>query len=337
MNGNHQLLDALTREGVLIDVTVRYWRATKKLNAEDLGLDPDNVTERLISLGHKRLLPRETLESFALIESRAHSLIDGCTFPFLNGLGHFLPNTKLAEVTQRLDKLQGEYVEAKRAFLLRYAELREQAVGEWREAAHRLASDPDRLVAAIEGSFPNAAKMERAFGFEVQLFQVRAPESLDLTLVSESQQQEVIEARHRAAQQAATQIHQGAQTFLADCVAALREQTATLCEDMLQSMREGKTGVHQKTLNRLIRFIDEFKQLNFVGDTEMEAQLDRVRQEFLSHTAEHYRDNGFARERLQEGLQGLADQARSLVQQDSQELVERFGAMGQRRFHLAAA
>jgi hypothetical protein len=44
MNGNHngQLLEALTREGVLINVSVRYWRATKKLNAEDLGLDPAN-------------------------------------------------------------------------------------------------------------------------------------------------------------------------------------------------------------------------------------------------------------------------------------------------------
>src|SRR5208282_6664922 len=30
----NQLLDVLTREGVLINVSVRYWRATKKLNAE---------------------------------------------------------------------------------------------------------------------------------------------------------------------------------------------------------------------------------------------------------------------------------------------------------------
>ncbi len=337
MNGDHQILDALTREGVLINVSVRYWRATKKLNAEDLGLDPGNVTDRLIHLGHKRLLPREKLEAFALIESRAHSLMDTCTFPFLNGLGHFLPNAKLAEVTRKLDQLQAEYAEARRGFLLRYGQLREEAVAEWRAAAQRLVADPDRLVTAIEASFPNSARMERAFGFEVQLFQVRAPESLDVTLVSQGAQQEVIEARQRAAAEAAAQIHQGAESFLADCVASLREQTAALCEEMLASMREGKTGVHQKTLNRLIRFIDEFKQLNFVGDHEMEAQLDRVRQEFLSRTAEEYRDSAGARQRLQQGLQGLAEQARALAQQDSRELVERFGAMGQRRFHLAAA
>ena len=46
MNNEKQLLDALTREGVLINVSVRYWRATRKLKAEDLGLDPENITER---------------------------------------------------------------------------------------------------------------------------------------------------------------------------------------------------------------------------------------------------------------------------------------------------
>ncbi|MBE0542251.1 MAG: hypothetical protein IH623_12760 [Verrucomicrobia bacterium] len=46
------LLQSLTREGVLINVSVRFWRAHKKLRAEDLGLEPNKVSDRLISLGH---------------------------------------------------------------------------------------------------------------------------------------------------------------------------------------------------------------------------------------------------------------------------------------------
>ena len=41
MNDNRQLLDVLTREGVIVAVNVRYWRARKKLDAQDVGLDPD--------------------------------------------------------------------------------------------------------------------------------------------------------------------------------------------------------------------------------------------------------------------------------------------------------
>ena len=335
-NNNNHLLDALTREGVLISVSVRYWRATRKLNPEDLGLDPDKVTERLISLGHKKLLPREALERLALVEGRAHSLIESSTFPFLNGLGHFLPNTKLEEVTRKLRELEVEFEVARQSFLNQYTDLRQQASAEWYEAAKRLVADPDRLVATIEASFPNVAQMQRTFGFEVHLFQLRAPESLDIALVSQGEQEQVIAARQRAASEAADQIHRGAESFVADCVASLRQQTAQLCEEMLDSMRTGKTGMHQKTLNRLVHFIDGFKQLNFVGDGQMEAQLEQVRQEFLHRSAEDYRDDNEARGRLQQGLAALAQTARDLAQQDSRELVERFGQLGHRRLNLAA-
>lgn len=136
--------------------------------------------------------------------------------------------------------------------------------------------------------------------------------------------------------EAAQKINQGVESCVADCVAALREQTAQLCEEMLDSMTTGKTGCHQKTLNRLVRFIDEFKTLNFVGDREMEEQLERVRQEFLTRAAEEYRDDAVAGHRLQEGLRGLADFARNLTGEDARELVEQFGQMGRRRISLAA-
>jgi hypothetical protein len=276
------------------------------------------------------------LESLARIESRAHALLESSTFPFLNGLGHFLPNSKLPEVTARLNRLENEFQQAQAAFLERYADLRQQAAAEWLEAAKRLGVEPERLVAAIEVSFPTPDAMQLAFGFSVQLFQIRVPEKLDLELVSLGEQQQIVQVREEAARSAAQKISQDVERFVADCVASLRQQTAQLCTDMLESMRSGKTGVHQKTLNRLLRFIDEFKQLNFVGDQEMAAHLERVRQEFLSKTAEAYRDDTYARQQLQQGLQNLAQVAQDLAQHDARGLVERFGQMGQRKFHLAA-
>lgn len=333
---NNHLLDVLTREGVLIDVSIRYWRATKKLNAEDLGLDPESVETRLISLGHKNLIPRESLQKFALIEGRAHALVESNTFPFLNGLGHFLPNARLQETTDTLAQLEREFIAEKENFLGRYAETREQALIEWRAAAARLVSHPARLVEAIEDSFPGPEKMDRAFGFAVQLFQIRVPEKLQLDPVSLVQQQAVMHAREEAVKQAAEKINHGVETFISDCVASLREQTAALCEEMLESMKQGKSGVHQKTLNRLVKFIDEFKTLNFVGDRELEEQLERMRQEFLGKSAEEYRDSDHYRRKLREGLRSLADTARDMAQSGSPGLVEQFGQMGRRRFHMTA-
>ena len=334
---NNHLLDVLTREGVLISVSVRYWRATKKLNAEDLGLDPESVETRLISLGHKNLIPRESLQTFALIEGRTHALVEGSTFPFLNGLGHFLPNARLQEATEKLAQLEQEFLAEKANFLGRYTETREAALVEWRAAAARLVSNPARLVEAIEDSFPEPEKMDRAFGFTVQLFQIKVPEKLKLAEISLAQHQDMIQAREEAVKQAAEKINHGVETFISDCVASLREQTAALCEEMLESMKQGKTGVHQKTLNRLVKFIDEFKTLNFVGDRQLEEQLERMRQEFLGRTAEEYRDSEHYRRKLREGLRNLADTARDMAQGSSQGLVEQFGQMGRRRFHMVEA
>ena len=331
-----QLLNVLTREGVLIKVSVRYWRGCKKLKAEDLGLKSADVSDRLISLGHKRLLPREATAGLALVESRAHALVEGNTFPFLNGLAHFLPNSKLAEVTGTLKELEAEFWEARQAFLKQYSSLRASASQEWRGMAEKLVKDPDRLLATIEASFPLADAMEKHYGFTSQLFQISVPERLGLDLVSLMEQEQLVQARQAATREAAAKIRHDVELFVADCVASLREQTAQLCDEMLESIKCCETGVHQKTLNRLVRFINQFKEMNFANDTVMEAQLENVRKELLSKTAEEYRDSAHARRRLNQGLSQLADHARQLARADATELVQRFGELGRRKFHLAA-
>jgi hypothetical protein len=196
--------------------------------------------------------------------------------------------------------------------------------------------DPDRLVATIEASFPYPDQMDRFYGFNVQLFQIALPNHMAAELVSASAQEAIIDARQKAAQEAGQKIRNDVESFVADCVASLREQTAQLCQDMLGSINGCETGVHQKTLNRLVRFIDQFKQLNFANDTVMEQQLEEVKKELLTKTAEEYRDSAVARARLKNGLSQLANQARNLALQDASELVQRFGELGRRKFNLAA-
>lgn len=332
----NNLLSILTREGVLLKVSVRYWRGCKQLKPEDIGLRPGDVSERLVSLGHKRLLPRDATAALALVESRAHAFVEANTFPFLNGLAHFLPNPRLEEVTTRLRELETEFWAAKQTFIATYATLRADALDEWQAMADRVSNDPARLLATIEASFPPAPVLERSYGFDVQMFAISVPERLGVDLVSAADQQSVWQARQRAAQAAAAKIRQDVEAFVGDCVAGLREQTATLCDEMLASIRTSETGVHQKTLNRLVRFIDQFKQMNFANDTEMERQLEAVRTELLTRTAEEYRDSATARQRLVAGLSRLGAEARSLARQDASELVQRFGSLGQRKFQLAA-
>jgi len=76
--------------------------------------------------------------------------------------------------------------------------------------------------------------------------------------------------------------------------------------------------------------------MNFANDSVMERELERVRNELLTKSAEEYRDSAVARQRLTQGLSQLADKARALARSDATQLVQRFGELGKRKFNLAA-
>ncbi len=333
----NQLLDALTREGVLYSVSVRYWRAARKLRAEDIGLVPGRINKRLYSLGHKLLLPRDTLADFALVESRAHAAVESCSFPFLGGVARFVPNSNIDRLTNTLGDLKQEFDWHTGRFIGRYDSLREAALAEWGEAARELDIPAGEFTARIAGSYPPVTELRRAFGFSTRVFQISVPGTLSIDAVDIGDQMAVARAREEVARRAGEQLAEDTGVFIAECVARLREQTACICDEMLESMRSGRTGgVHQRTLNRLLNFIDEFRNLNFAGDSRLEELLENARGELLSTPAGEYRDNASALGALESGLKRLGREARDMAREDAGEIIDRFGRMGVRRFRMSA-
>ena len=328
---NQTLLDGICRRGVLVSTSVRYWRGCKRLNPEDLGLDPAHVSDRLIQLGHKRLIPRDALAAFALIESRTYATVESSSFPFLGGIGRFVPNPRLADLTDKLEKLRDEFREATLDFVAGYAPLRESAMVEWREAALNLNGSAERLIATIEQSFPPAGEIAKRFGFETRLFQIAAPDSIRLEVVEGVEQLEVSEDRRRIAEDASRRLQADLDGFIRESVASMREETARLAEEVLATINGSENGVHQRTLNRLTTFIESFRSLNFAGDQQLEGTLERFRRELLIRSAEDYRNDSGAMASLTDGLTRLRESAVQLARSDAREVISRFGQMGTRK------
>ena len=100
---------------------------------------------------------------------------------------------------------------------------------------------------------------------------------------------------------------------------------------MLATIDSSENGVHQRTLNRLTTFIDNFRSLNFAGDQQLEQTLERFRRDLLSRTAEEYRNQPGAMANLTEGLNRLRENAVQLARSDARDIVSRFGQQGTRR------
>lgn len=330
-NTNTHLLDGICRRGVLVATSVRYWRGCKRLNPEDLGLDPAHVSDRLIQLGHKRLIPRDALQAFALIESRVQATVESSSFPFLGGIGRFVPNARLGDLTDKLDKLRDEFRDATLDFVAGYTPLRDQAMAEWREAAQHLNGSAERLLATIEQSFPPAGDIAKRFAFETRLFQIAAPDGIRLEVAEGMAELEVADDRRRIAEDASRRLQSDLDGFIRESVASLREETARLATEVLATIDGSDNGIHQRTLNRLTTFIDSFRTLNFAGDQQLEQTLERFRRDLLTRSAEDYRNNSGAMTNLTDGLNRLRENAVQLARSDAREIVSRFGQMGTRR------
>lgn len=326
-----QLLDGICKKGVLVSTSVRFWRGCKRLKPEDLGLDPALVSKRLIALGQKRLIPKDALSDFALIESRTHGMIDAASFPFLGGIARFVPNPRLAEVTNRLEELRGEFLEATDRFAENYSQLRDKAMAEWREAAYQLPVSSEHLIATIEQSFPAAGSIAKRFSYETQMFQIAAPDGLRLEIANGIEEYEASESRQRIAEQATQRLQSDLDGFIRESVTSLRQETARLASDVLATIDGSEKGVHQRTLNRLSSFIDSFRTLNFSGDQQLENTLESFRRNLLNRSAEDYRNDAGAMTGLTDGLNRLRETAVQLAREDASAIVSRFGQVGQRR------
>ncbi|MCF7734304.1 MAG: DUF3150 domain-containing protein [Akkermansiaceae bacterium] len=330
-NQNHSLLDGICRRGVLVATSVRYWRGCKRLNPEDLGLGPAHVSDRLIQLGHKRLVPRDALQAFALIESRVQATVESSSFPFLGGIGRFVPNPRLGDLNDKLGKLEKEFRDATLDFAVGYAPLRDSALAEWREAARHLNGNAEHLIATIEQSFPPSGEIVKRFAFDVRMFQIAAPENIRLEVAEGMAEIEIADDRRRIAEDASRRLQADLDGFIRESVATMREETARLVSEVLATIDGSEHGVHQRTLNRLATFIDSFRSLNFAGDQQLEATLERFRRDLLTRSAEDYRKDGAAMASLTEGLNRLRENAVQLARSDAREVLARFGQMGGRK------
>jgi len=145
------------------------------------------------------------------------------------------------------------------------------------------------------------------------------------------EQLEVANDRRRIAEEASRRLQADLDGFIRESVASMREETARLATEVLATIDGSENGVHQRTLNRLTTFIDSFKSLNFAGDQQLEATLERFRRDLLTRSAEDYRNDSTAMASLTDGLQRLRENAVQLARSDARDVLARFGQMGARK------
>ena len=152
---------------VLIKVDTTIYGARKKLNKEDLVLADGSKLppEDLASLGSKRLLDPDRLSVFNRLKKEAERICLRVGTRFLGGF--IVPVAAAAQVTAELDRIAGDFAQARAEFLDGY----DAAVQDW------IVKHPE-FAGIIEKAIDSVALVATRLTFDYLVVSVALPEQL---------------------------------------------------------------------------------------------------------------------------------------------------------------
>ena len=132
--GNPKWL-ALMREGVVVKLHVRRWRAKSRLDLNDLGLpsEADDLIGDLLNLGDKRLLPKGLAARLEAIESAGRKALERNGFATF--WGTFIPATNFEAWQAENDTHKQRYLAARNELRDSYNDIVAQLTDAYRGAA----------------------------------------------------------------------------------------------------------------------------------------------------------------------------------------------------------
>jgi hypothetical protein len=284
---------SIFRDGLLIDIDVSFWSGAKILKAEDLGLKEKNVPGAY-KLGRKMLVPPEVIRAFRSVESRARHIVEINSFKFPIGNARFIPKKKFSKVSEQLKKCEQEYKELTEKLISNYEQYRDQMLPVYHDAAEiaflqQSSTDIQEFsienreiekenfirtfMGRIQSYYPESNSLRSKFGLSWDVYEIALPH-LRKGNIDQLVKDDIFEQEYR--DQAQSKI----KAFVEDVVLTLRTETIEICNRISENIKDGKI-VKGRTLNSLKDFIEKFQELNFVGDTNIESQLQKLKTEFL--------------------------------------------------------
>jgi len=278
--------DVLFKQGILFDLDIGRWAAHKKLDKDDLFLH--QINPNAFHLGHKKLMPKESIEKIQKIESAARSALMTCSADFPIAGARFVRYPVLESLQKKLTDLKGKYHEEVEQFLKNYPELRDKQTNVLNEQADLLAdeklsklADPDpvkkkeaedaikdwrdRQYQKNKNAFPTEDKLQEKFRFEWRLFKVSAADSL--TAVSPEQ---ALEAHKK--------LQGDLQEWIQETAVLMHKalgEAAAHANELLK--KQGK--LNPKNLKPLFDAFETFKALDF-GKSDITKVLDDLKQKY---------------------------------------------------------
>jgi len=315
---------ALMQQGVIVKLTLSWWRARAPLKAEELGIkfndkDTTNFMQKYVKLGSECLFPPEIMSEISGIEQNARENLNEHSFDTV--WGKFVPYTAFAEWQDNDKLIRQDFSMAAKSLYEKYDDIIVTVRQEYRKMAKdvwfRLYQDhnptesfTEDFVAKIIGKIPSREKILSSFEYETSYFIIPLPSMIEenISKAEDVKHQREIkgfnielekETKRRIQEDYIKRKQEYVDGFLEATVSSMRSYVAELCDSIIQSItiKTDKNDVTKRQRDKIKSIVKKVKLLNFHDDTEISSMLKDLETEVDKFKGE--RNKGIIVEKLQ--------------------------------------
>lgn len=307
-------IETVFTEGALVDIDISTGTFERRLQPEDLGIDPTKLS-KAFKLGSKSLMPAEIISEFKHHDYKARSLLTQMSFSFPFGGARFIPKKTLIEFAERIEKIIGAFNISVAKLVDNYDKYKLQMRKHYVEAAnnaydiltqlHGLQADKTEFINGflerVDKFYPKLSEVSKKFNMDYQVFQVALPDLSQASyedMATESAKVKMLEDAYKS------KISRKINEFVNSLVGELR----TKADNVLKKVEVGfvNNKRYTESTHRMLKeMIDNYGSLNIVGDKDFQQDLENFKTLFLNNTAKTIRENQDLRKQILEALKSL--------------------------------
>lgn len=306
-----QYYDKVFQDGKLVNIHIGMWGMSYNLTEEDIKLDKQ--LPETIKLGKKMLIKPAVYNKFKNFEQKVRKYLYVNSFDFpLVSQAHFVPKTKYIAVYRQLNELREEFNLMTAEFIDKYEDYKKEVLEYYQQHADTV------KVEDLESYYPSLANIKKKFYFDIVSFEIALPaqfESINLQdeilreqLGNDAKQEALTTYKAEYNKQIDTHMSK-ISDFVGEVTATLRTKIVEHCTVALHKINK-KEVVSDANIKTLLKHIKEFRDMNFVDDKSVEAELSKV--ENLITGDHDFAKNKDALGLLQQHLTSVVNEAKSL-------------------------
>lgn len=292
---------ALMTQGVIVKLSLSYWRAKAPLKAEELGLkfqgnDVLSFMQKYVNLGSESLLPPEIISDITFVENKARENLREHSFDTI--WGRFIPYTAFAEWQDNDKVIREDFDTVAHNLCDKYDSILLIVKDEYKKMAkdvwHRLYPDKgeptlsfvEEFISKIINKIPSKNKIFNSFRYETIYFSIPLPSLIenDVFKAEEIKNKKEIskfnielekETKKRISEEYIKRKQEYIDGFLETTVSSMRKYVSDLCDGIIQSIlkKDNKKDVTKTQRDKIKSLIKKVKLLNFHNDIEVNKML----------------------------------------------------------------